>query len=152
MRGGGMTAEDDAARIAAMFCDVEAHPVGHGDRRGDHAVERRGGAEFAIRLDSDDATRGELGGDEGEILLVLRAPVAAVNVDMHGRGTARGGGRIDVELAQRVVAIGEVAREGERVAGPRIRAGARGLRVLEVGKGGLRVEPELRLAQIEAET
>lgn len=96
----------DPRRIAAIFGDVLAHPFDRGERRigdRDRAWSR---AQLVIDDDRGDSAWRQLGRNEGEVLLVLGPPIAAVHEDMDWRGPFGRHGGEDVEAAQLVLAIG----------------------------------------------
>src|SRR3954451_7662897 len=106
MRAGRVARQTDAHRVAAITGEVPEGPFNGGDSRIRHAVQRRAGTELIVGDDGCDAAGDERGGEEGKVLLVLRAPVPAVEEDVDRRWTNGPGGRIDIDAPQRVVSVG----------------------------------------------
>src|SRR3954464_2018962 len=106
MRAGRVARQTDAHRVAAIIGDVAEGPFDGGDSRIRHAIQRRARTELIIGDDGCDAAGDEKGGEEGKVLLVLRAPVPAVEEDVDRRWTRSPSGRIDIDAPQRVVAVG----------------------------------------------
>ena len=69
-------------------------------------IERGARAQLVIDDDRGDSAWRQLGRNEGEVLLVLGPPIAAVHEDMDWRGPFGRHGGEDVEAAQLVLAIG----------------------------------------------
>ena len=84
-----MPGDVNLLRIAAIVANVRVHPGDRGAALADLVVHAHTGDQRVVDDDVDEPCAGEPERDVGAIFLVVADPVAAMNVNLHGRKAAR---------------------------------------------------------------